>query len=101
MSTPARRADRLDTVEREGTRITEISFEIGNAARGRTFMDTSYEGDLMARAGRTHVASRESSAEYGEKPAGIRIGARQSPQNFTVDGRSVLRGCATECGSSV
>jgi hypothetical protein len=73
---------RLDTVEREGPRITKITFENGNAARAKIFMDTSYEGDLMARAGCTHVAGRESSAEFGEKLAGIQIGARQSPHNF-------------------
>ena len=73
---------RLDRVEKEGTRITKLTFENGNAARGKIFMDTSYEGDLMARAGCTHVAGRESSAEYGEKLAGIQIGARQSPHNF-------------------
>ena len=73
---------RLATVEREGTRITKVTFENGNAARGRIFMDTTYEGDLMARAGCGHVAGRESSAEYGEKLNGIQIGARQSPHNF-------------------
>ena len=73
---------RLDKVEKEGTRITKVSFENGNAARGKIFMDTTYEGDLMARAGCTHVAGRESHAAYGEKLAGIQIGARQSPHNF-------------------
>ena len=73
---------RLDRVEREGARIAKVSFENGSAARGRIFMDTTYEGDLMARAGCTHVAGRESSAEHGEKLGGIQIGARQSPHNF-------------------
>lgn len=39
---------RLEKVEREGERITKITFENGNAARAKIFMDTTYEGDLMA-----------------------------------------------------
>lgn len=73
---------RLDKVEREGARITKITFENGNAARGKIFMDTTYEGDLMARAGVEHVAGRESNADFGEKLNGIQIGARSSPHNF-------------------
>lgn len=73
---------RLHKVEREGDRITKVVFENGNAARAKIFMDTTYEGDLMARAGVEHVASRESNAEFGEKLNGIQIGARSSPHNF-------------------
>jgi hypothetical protein len=73
---------RLDKVEREGARITRVTFENGNAARGRIFMDTTYEGDLMARAGVAHVTGREANAEFGETLNGIQIGARSSPHNF-------------------
>jgi hypothetical protein len=73
---------RLQQVEREGDRITKLVFENGNAATGRIFMDTTYEGDLMARAGVKHVAGRESNADFGEKLNGIQIGARHSPHNF-------------------
>jgi hypothetical protein len=73
---------RLQKVEREGDRITKVVFENGNAARAKIFMDTTYEGDLMARAGVEHVAGRESNAEFGEKLNGIQIGARSSPHNF-------------------
>ena len=73
---------RLHQVERTGDRITKIIFENGTSARGRIFMDTTYEGDLMARAGVEHVAGRESNDEFGEKLNGIQIGARSSPHNF-------------------
>lgn len=73
---------RLQDVEREGDRITKVIFENGNAARAKIFMDTTYEGDLMARAGVAHVAGREANAEFGEKLNGIQIGARSSPHNF-------------------
>jgi hypothetical protein len=73
---------RLQDVERKGDRITGITFENGNAARGRIFLDTTYEGDLIARAGVEHVAGRESNADHGETLNGIQIGARHSPHNF-------------------
>ncbi len=73
---------RLDSVQREGVRITKLVFENGHAARGKVFMDTTYEGDLMARAGVSQVAGREANAEFGEKLNGIQIGAASSPHNF-------------------
>lgn len=73
---------RLDRVEREGVRITKLVFENGHAVRGKVFMDTTYEGDLMARAGVAHVAGREANAEFGERLNGIQIGAGSSPHNF-------------------
>src|SRR6185436_14919869 len=39
----------------------------------RVFIDASYEGDLMARAGVKYVVGRESQAEFGEEAAGIRF----------------------------
>ena len=73
---------RLEKVERQGERIAKLVFENGNAARGKVFMDTTYEGDLMALAGVRHVAGREANAAFGEKLNGIQIGARASPHNF-------------------
>ncbi len=73
---------RLDRVERDGLRISRVVFENGDSARGKVFIDTTYEGDLMARAGVAHVAGREANAEFGEKLNGIQIGARASPHNF-------------------
>jgi ribulose 1,5-bisphosphate synthetase/thiazole synthase len=73
---------RMQLVEKQGDRITKLFFENGNAASGKVFMDTTYEGDLMARAGIEHVAGREANADFGEKLNGIQIGARSSPHNF-------------------
>jgi hypothetical protein len=73
---------RLEKADRDGDRITKVIFENGNAARAKIFIDTTYEGDLMARAGVEVVAGRESNAEFGEKLNGIQIGARSSPHNF-------------------
>ncbi len=73
---------RLERVERDGARITKVVFENGHAVRGKVFMDTTYEGDLLARAGVAHVAGREAGAEFGEKLNGVQIGARSAPHNF-------------------
>ena len=73
---------RLQQVEKTGNRITKIIFENGNAASGKVFIDTTYEGDLMARAGVEHVSGREANADFGEKLNGIQIGARAAPHNF-------------------
>ena len=73
---------RLDKVERRGAKIKRITFENGNSASGKIFMDTSYDGDLMARAGVNCVYGRESNSEYGEILNGLQVGARHSPHNF-------------------
>jgi len=73
---------RLDTVERTGPRIAKVTFENGAAAVAKVFLDTTYEGDLLARAGCEHVAGREANADHGEILNGIQIGARHSPHNF-------------------
>jgi hypothetical protein len=73
---------RLAEVEKQGDRLTKLVFENGNAARGRVFLDTTYEGDLMARAGVSQVAGREANADFGEKLNGIQIGGHSAPHNF-------------------
>ncbi len=63
---------KLAAVEKQGTRITEIRMENGNVFRAKMFIDASYEGDLMARAGVTCRIGREANAQYGETLDGIR-----------------------------
>jgi hypothetical protein len=59
-------------VTKQGTRIAEIRMENGDAFRGQVFIDSSYEGDLMAQSGVTWTYGRESSTQYGESLAGVR-----------------------------
>ena len=73
---------RLHQVERTGAQITKVFFENGDSAQGKIFMDTTYEGDLMSKAGVEHVAGRENNADFGEKLNGIQIGAASAPHNF-------------------
>lgn len=59
-------------VRRQGARIVSIDTENGDTFAAQIFIDSSYEGDLMAQAGVTWTWGRESSAQYGESLAGVR-----------------------------
>lgn len=61
----------LDSVNKEGSRITELITKRGTFI-AKTFVDGSYEGDLMAAAGVAWVIGREGRAEFGESYAGKR-----------------------------
>jgi hypothetical protein len=59
-------------VLKNGTVIQEIVTAKGDRLRGKMFLDSSYEGDLMAQAGVTYTIGRESETKYGESLAGVR-----------------------------
>jgi hypothetical protein len=63
----------VDAVKKDGARITSITLTDGSRLEAKVFIDASYEGDLMARAGVDHTVGRESKDEYGEEAAGIRF----------------------------
>ncbi|RYD69353.1 MAG: FAD-dependent oxidoreductase, partial [Verrucomicrobiaceae bacterium] len=63
---------RLASVKKDGTRITEITMENGDVFRGKVFIDATYEGDLMARAGVKYMVGREANERFGETLNGIR-----------------------------
>lgn len=73
---------RLASVKKDGARITEIVMENGNVFRAKMFIDASYEGDLMARAGVSYHVGREGNAAYGETLNGVR--AETPYHQFTV-----------------
>ena len=62
----------LDQVGKDGTRITELRVQGGEIYRAKVFIDTTYEGDLMAKAGVSYSVGRESAEQYGESIAGVR-----------------------------
>ncbi len=62
---------RLASVQKEGARIVEIAMEDGSRYRAKVFIDCSYEGDLMARAGVKYMVGREANARFGETLNGI------------------------------
>jgi hypothetical protein len=61
----------LRAVEMDGARIVAIVTD-GGRHRAHTYVDGSYEGDLMAAAGVDWVIGREGRAEFGESLAGKR-----------------------------
>ncbi len=76
------RQQRLRSVKMDGARIAEIAMENGNVFRAKMFIDCTYEGDLMAKAGVSYHVGRESNATYGETLNGI---CRETPKHqFTV-----------------
>lgn len=66
--------ERLDLkhgVVRQGLRIERIVMESGRVFVAKVFLDASYEGDLMAKAGVSYVVGREPNARYGERLNGV------------------------------
>jgi FAD dependent oxidoreductase/NPCBM-associated, NEW3 domain of alpha-galactosidase len=64
---------RLDTVRMSRDRILELRMENGLRFRAATFIDATYEGDLLARAGTSWFAGREGNAAYGETLNGVQF----------------------------
>jgi hypothetical protein len=61
-------------VTKSGPRITSLTMENGTTVSGITYIDASYEGDLMARAGVRYAVGREARTTYGEPLAGVAPG---------------------------
>ena len=53
------RLDLKNGVKKDGARITEIVMESGRSFMGKMFIDATYEGDLMAKAGVSYHVGRE------------------------------------------
>ncbi len=62
---------RLAAVKKAGTRIESITTHKGDVFEAAAFIDASYEGDLLARAGVSYVVGREAAAEFNESFAGV------------------------------
>ena len=60
------RLDLSSGVHREGADITRIVMESGREFTAHVFIDSSYEGDLMAKAGVTYIVGREPNSQYDE-----------------------------------
>ncbi|TVR64541.1 MAG: FAD-dependent oxidoreductase, partial [Spirochaetaceae bacterium] len=63
----------LDGVRVVRRRIHSITLLGGLEVEARAFIDATYEGDLMAKAGVTYTTGREPNAEYGETYNGRQI----------------------------
>ena len=75
--------ERLDLkkgVIKDGTRIVKIVMESGREFSGKMFIDATYEGDLMAKAGVSYHVGREANSVYGETLNGVQVGHSKSHQ---------------------
>ncbi len=70
----------MTSVGREGARLTALMTSSGHAVRAAVFIDTTYEGDLMAAAGVDHTLMREGNASYGETYNGIHYAEKFTPR---------------------
>ncbi len=66
--------ERLDLktgVVKRSERIESIRMESGKLYRGKMYIDATYEGDLMAKAGVSYHVGREANSKYGETINGM------------------------------
>ena len=71
------RLDLNKNVRKEENIIRSIQLENGKVIEAKMFIDASYEGDLLARAGVSYTVGRESNLQYGETYNGIRLNYKQ------------------------
>ncbi len=79
------RRERLDlahAVEKSGARLTAIHLESGRVIRAQMFIDATYEGDLMAKAGVAYRVGREANSEFGETLNGVQTARAKAHQFF-------------------
>ena len=62
----------LLSVAMQGPQLVALTMNNGNLFRAGIFIDASYEGDLMAKAGVSYTLGREATSQYGESYNGIR-----------------------------
>ena len=72
----------LRFVTSSGHRIRALETQDGHTYRAKVFIDATYEGDLLAKAGVSYSIGRESNSQFGETLNGIR--AETPKHQFTV-----------------
>ena len=77
--------DREKGVEKNGTKIVAITTLDGDRFSGKIFIDTTYEGDLLATAGVSYHVGREANSVYNEKWNGIQTGVLHHGHWFNTD----------------
>ncbi|TDO20236.1 FAD dependent oxidoreductase [Pedobacter duraquae] len=94
---PVMYQNRLVSVQKQGTVITGIILEnpvskAGGKVSAKVFIDCSYEGDLMARAGVSYAVGREANSDYNETFNGVQLmNGHQLPEGidpYTIKGEA-------------
>ena len=78
---------RLAKVEKAANRIRSIRMENGAGFAAKVYIDATYEGDLMARAGVSYHVGREGREQYGESLAGVQENTKFHQFDAPVSGR--------------
>jgi hypothetical protein len=76
------RLNRASGVKTTDGRIVSIEMESGKIISGKQFIDTTYEGDLMAAAGVKYTVGREANSVYGETLNGNQVKANVHNHRF-------------------
>lgn len=74
--------NRQTGVKKSGKRIVSIKTLSGKTYAAKMFIDSTYEGDLMAAAGVSYHVGRESKDQYGEQWAGVQTGVLHHRHHF-------------------
>lgn len=67
-------------MRKDGARITDLVTDEGSVFRAKMFIDATYEGDLMAKAGVSYTLMREGNSKYGETYNGIHYTEKYTPR---------------------
>lgn len=81
--------DRENGVEVKDGRIVSITTLSGKTYSGKMFLDTTYEGDLVAAAGVDYHVGREANSEYGETWNGVQTDVDHHKHHFQALDRPV------------
>lgn len=76
--------DRENGVVIEDGRIASITTLSGKTFSGKMFLDTTYEGDLIAAAGVDYHVGREANADYDENWNGVQTGVDHHKHHFQL-----------------
>lgn len=74
-----------DGVKKRGKQITSIVMESGKTVNAKVFIDATYEGDLMAKAGVSYIVGREANATYNETYNGYRVNYEDGRDLSAID----------------
>ena len=80
--------ERLDLdkgVQKSGREIKQIFLESGKTIRAKVFIDASYEGDLLAKAGVSYTVGRESNDTYDETYNGYHVNFTNGTDLTAID----------------
>ncbi len=70
---PVRFRHFLKSVRMKGKRLLSLTTERNLTVEAKAFIDCTYEGDLMAKAGVSYTIGRESNSQYGETLNGVQV----------------------------